>query len=361
MNILIVKTAAWRRRARALRIALLPGTGLDDPTYGRIVEGLCAELRRQGWRARGFCPKRCSQGELIRFRPDILHLHCSGHLGGRARRWLEAAARRPVQLILTFQDLDHPDLPAPDADSCRRIAGLVARASRVTALTPALARGVLLRYPKAAGKISVVGNGVAREWFRGEAPCRDGATIVAAARLSPYKGIDLLLWAFCEFCRRAPDARLLIFGKDFQDGHYQGLARRLDLMSRVRFAGSVTGARLRAALHGARIFVSPSRRETYGMAVLEALACGTAVLAARTGAASQLLRHGRDAWLVPPGDWRALERGLSRLWPDASLRRRLGRAGRAAARRATWERRAREYGRLYASAWDGGWESRRCG
>jgi glycosyltransferase involved in cell wall biosynthesis len=325
---------------------LLPGTGLDDPTYRRVCSGLTQALRRQGIPARAFCPRRGSLRSFRAFAPEVLHLHFSGHLSAEARRWTEVFSRGPGRLVLTFQDLDHPDLPHPDAPTRREISALVKKATRVTAVCGSLARLVLRRYPDAAGKLSVIGNGVGREWLAAGKRNED-SLVVAISRLAPYKGIDLLLWAFRAFCDREPSARLCVFGKDFQGGHYQRLARRLHLEGRVRFAGSVSGSVLRGALHRARVFVSASRRETYGMAVLEALACGTPVLATRVGAAKELLRHRRDAWLIAPGDWLGLERGLRSLWHDAVLRGRLARAGIHAARGATWDSRAAEYARIY--------------
>ncbi|MCX5796113.1 MAG: glycosyltransferase family 4 protein [Elusimicrobia bacterium] len=330
-----------------MRLALLPGTSLQDPTYRRVLASLAEALRGSGWKARCFCPRRSRLGDLALFRPDLVHLHFSGHLGAAARRWLDSAAVRRARLVVTFQDLDHPDLPAPDAVQRRHIASLLARASRVTALTPDLARAVGRRYPRAAGQVAVVGNGVGREWFCRAAGRRDGDSIVAAARLAPYKGIDLLLWAFCGLLRQEPRARLLVFGQDFQNGRFQDLALRLGLRGRVRFTKAAAAAPLRAALAKARVFVSASRRETYGMAVLEALAGGAPVLTTRTGMAARQLRHGREAWLVPPGDVAALERGLRHLWSDPALRLRLATAGRRMAQGALWQKRAREYARLY--------------
>jgi glycosyltransferase involved in cell wall biosynthesis len=288
----------------------------------------------------------------------LVHLHFSGHLGAAARRWLDSPAAKQARLVVTFQDLDHPDHPALGAAQRRRVAGLLARADRVTALTTDLARAIRRRYPRTAGRIAVVGNGVAREWFR-RGPRRRDDTIVAASRLAPYKGIDLLLWAFCGFSALEPRARLVVFGEDFQDGRFQDLARRLGLGGRVRFTKADSVAPLRAALASARFFVSASRRETYGMAVLEAMAGATPVLATRVGVVAQELRHGREAWLVPAGDPLALQRGMHRLWSDAGLRRRIGPVGRRVARCALWERRAEDYRRLYEAALAEGKQGRR--
>lgn len=328
-----------------MKIALVAATTLDDPTYARVCRGLARALAVRGHAARAFDPSLAAS--LRRFSPDVLHAHFSGRLPAPARALLLRSARAGARVVLTFQDLDHPDHPVRTAAQTREIAALVRAAARVTALTPTLGRAVLAAYPAARGKLAVVGNGVGPEWFAPAGPGRGG--IAAAARLAPYKGVDLLLWAFRGLLEREPAARLVVCGRDFSDGHYQELARRLGLAGRARFLGCVGDARLRRELSGARFFVSSARSETYGMAALEAMASGRAVLSSRTGAARELT-HGREAWLVPPGDWRALERGLLRLWSDAGLRRRLARGGRRAAAARTWDDRARRYERLYRCA-----------
>lgn len=328
-----------------MRIALVPATTLRDPTYGRVCRGLAHALAARGHDARAIDPGDAAR--LRRFSPDVVHAHFSGRLPAAAAALYARCARGGALLVLTFQDLDHPDHPRRTAAQTRAVAALVRSAGRVTALTPPLARAVRAAYPAARGKLAIVGNGVGLEWFAAPRAGRGG--VVAAARLARYKGIDLLLWAFRGLLEREPGARLVVCGRDFSDGHYQELARRLGIAGRTRFLGGVGGARLRKELSRSRFFVSASRSETYGMASLEAMAAGRAVLASRAGAARELV-HGRAAWLVPAGDWRALERGMLRLWRDAALRRTLALGGRRAAEARTWGDRARRYERLYRCA-----------
>ncbi|MBI5624196.1 MAG: glycosyltransferase family 4 protein [Elusimicrobia bacterium] len=329
-------------------IALLPGTTLSDPTHRRVLAGLKAALRSRGWAASAFCPAGTPLSALRSLRPGIVHLHTSGRVTAQAERRVRDCLGRGSKLVLTFQDLGHPDMPRPSAALRRRVAGLARRASLVTALTADLARRVRQEHPAVSRKLRVVGNGVDSGWFRpAGAARRPGDDILAVCRLAPYKGVDLLLWAFGTLAKTRPSARLNFCGRDFQAGHYRRLARRLGIAAKVRFRGEVSRSRLAAELSRARVFVSASRSETYGMAVLEALASGAPVLATRTGVAAELLRHGRDAWLVAPDDASALEQGLARLWSDASLRARLSRRGPKTACKALWDRRALEYGRLY--------------
>ena len=291
-------------------------------------DGLSRALSARGWR-------------LAARNPAVVHIQVGGSVSHRALADVERRRARGARVVVTLQDLDHPDLPDdPAADA--RLAELIGRADALSAVSVPLARAARRRFGR---RWAVVGNGV-DEGGAGRKARRDGATILAASRLAPYKGIDLLLMAFAALAARRPRARLLILGRDFQGGHARRLARALGLSRRVRFAGELPAPRVRACMRRARLFVFPSRRETWGMALMEALACAAPCLTARVGAAAGL-RSGRDALVFKPGDLGALTRGLSRLWDDAALRRRLSAAGPRVAARRSWTACAARCERLY--------------
>ena len=104
----------------------------------------------------------------------------------------------------------------------------------------------------------------------------------------------------------------------------------------MRFPGPRVGRRLDRAYAAADLLVLPSRAETYGMVVTEALARGLPVVATDVGGVPEALGHGaegtRPGLLVPPGDPAALGAALRSWLEDTDLRGRL--------RRAAWERRA---------------------
>ncbi|MBS0659001.1 MAG: glycosyltransferase [Verrucomicrobia bacterium] len=99
-------------------------------------------------------------------------------------------------------------------------------------------------------------------------------------RLHVKKGCDLLLEAFVAEAAAAPDAQLVMAGPD-QTGwqpELAALARRLGVADRIAWTGMLTGDLKWGALRAAEAFVLPSHQENFGLAVVEALACGTPVL-----------------------------------------------------------------------------------
>jgi glycosyltransferase involved in cell wall biosynthesis len=158
--------------------------------------------------------------------------------------------------------------------------------------------------------------------------------LLSVAAVIPGKGHDVLLDALSMLAGLR--WRCLCVGSLERDPAFaEGLRRRAcdgGMDGRVRFAGPQTGADLARSYGSADLLVLPSRAETYGMVVTEALARGLPVVAADVGGVPEALGHGADGTrpglLVPPGDPDALRDAL-RLWlEDEGLRRRLRRAAR---------------------------------
>jgi N-acetyl-alpha-D-glucosaminyl L-malate synthase BshA len=124
-------------------------------------------------------------------------------------------------------------------------------------------------------------------------------------------------------------ARLLLVG----DGPDR--ARSLELAHELGVAGDVevVGERadLPALLERAAVFLLPSENESFGLAALEALACGVPVVASRVGGVPEVVRDGEVGFLHDVGDWPAMAASTGRLLDDPVLRTRLGRAARALA------------------------------
>ena len=174
--------------------------------------------------------------------------------------------------------------------------------------------------------------------------CEDVHVLTVGA-LTTGKGHVMLLHALAEVPHRR--WQLTCAGSLTRDrdtvARVRAALSRLGLTDRVSLAGELDEVELEACFHGADLFVLASLRETYGMAVAEALARGLPVVATRTGAIPALV--GEDAGLVvPPGDGPALANALTRMLTDTALRARCGAGARTVRTRlATWDHAAVQF------------------
>lgn len=154
--------------------------------------------------------------------------------------------------------------------------------------------------------------------------------VFALGRMTYYKGWEVLV----EAARQLPPDVLVVIGGGGADlPRYRALAERAGLADRVRFVGPLSAASVEAHFALATVFCMAStlRAEAFGVAVLEAMARGLAVVCTDIPGSGLgwLQRHGETGLQVPPRDPGALAAALRCLLDDAALRRRLGTAGRA--------------------------------
>ena len=156
--------------------------------------------------------------------------------------------------------------------------------------------------------------------------------IVTAGRRHPVKGFDVAIDAIAMLRPRLPGVSFDIYG-DPQVGH-EAHARELD--AQVRRLALEQTVRLHphrpcpwTSWDGAALYVQPSRQEPFGMALIEAMACGLPVVATRVDGPSEIIDDGRTGVLVEPGDAAALAAAIERVVRDPELARDLADAGQA--------------------------------
>jgi D-inositol-3-phosphate glycosyltransferase len=173
--------------------------------------------------------------------------------------------------------------------------------------------------------------------------------LLFVGRLDPLKGVDLALEAMAYLDDR--EVELAVVGGEQDGKHVMERLRRLvggfGLKGRVHFTGPVPHERLPQYYSAAEALVMPSYYESFGLVALEAMACGTPVVAARVGGLASLVQDGETGFLVP---WHCPEPFANRLevllsHPD--LRDAMGRAARARAQLRGWPLVARETAALY--------------
>jgi glycosyltransferase involved in cell wall biosynthesis len=185
-----------------------------------------------------------------------------------------------------------------------------------------------------------------------------GGRLLSVGAVVPHKGHDLLLDAL----RRIPSPEwcCTVVGPLDRDPAFAERLRQQaadsGLGERIRFAGPRSGEDLRRQYRSADVLVLPSRLESYGMVVTEALAVGLPVVATAVGGVPEALGRTADGLpglLVPPDDADALGEALGTWLLDAGLRERLRRAARRRRRALEgWDATARRVATVLAAAGD---------
>jgi glycosyltransferase involved in cell wall biosynthesis len=176
-------------------------------------------------------------------------------------------------------------------------------------------------------------------WFRNESAnarkesAPGGAhKILYVGALNKRKGVTSLLEAFAIVARQQPETRLVLIGDGPLRSSLEALARRLGVHAQVDFGGFIQPIRLPATYAQAEIFVLPSLEDTFGVVVVEAMACGVPVVCSKYAGASSHLVDGTNAFIVDPEDTAQLADRILRLQSDAGLRARFAAEGRRVAR-----------------------------
>ncbi len=163
------------------------------------------------------------------------------------------------------------------------------------------------------GRIEVMPNTIDTGLFR-PAPRRetgpDGIKkVLLVSLLREGKGIPRLLRAWASLRDRRRDFQLEIAGDGPKGEEYRRLAKDLGLEKAVKFLGMKTRTEVAALIQGSDFIVQPSEAETFGMTVIEAMACGKPVVATRLPAFERTISEERGV-LVPAGDEEALARAI---------------------------------------------------
>jgi GalNAc-alpha-(1->4)-GalNAc-alpha-(1->3)-diNAcBac-PP-undecaprenol alpha-1,4-N-acetyl-D-galactosaminyltransferase len=174
-----------------------------------------------------------------------------------------------------------------------------------------------------ARKVRVIPNPVVVPAAHSAPPVKGGNSVIAMGRLGREKGFDLLLDAFARSQLPTAGWHLTILGDGPERAALQTQAAAFGLTPSTRFAGVVADPFL--WLRRADIFVLSSRFEGFPNALLEAMACGLAVIAFDCESGPRaIVRPDHDGLLVPAEDVGALSKALETLASDEALRRRLG-------------------------------------
>ncbi len=165
---------------------------------------------------------------------------------------------------------------------------------------------------------------------------RDRTLALYAGRLSRAKGIAVLVEEWSRLLERHPDLHLVLVGSgkeswDNCEDQIDEVIRTRSLQTKITLAGQST--RVHEYMQAADFFVSPSEYEGFGLAVVEALACGLPVTVTSVGIAPEIIRHGTNGFLFPPKDRPGLVAAMEECVANRSRWADIGRRARESAAR----------------------------
>jgi glycosyltransferase involved in cell wall biosynthesis len=231
----------------------------------------------------------------------------------------------------------------------------VQRAREVIAVSESTRRDLVRCYGVHPAKVTVVHEAAAPH-FRPASPETIAAVraryalpenfVLTVGTIEPRKNLSCLLDALQRLRQRGDATRLVIVGS--RGWLYEGFFRHLEelqLGDAVLLPGYVPDADLPAIYSAATLCVLPSLYEGFGLSVLEAMACGTAVVCSRTSSLPEV--GGDAARYFDPNDVEEMAEVIGTMWHDEALRAEMGRRGLAQARRFSWARAAEETMAVY--------------
>jgi phosphatidylinositol alpha-1,6-mannosyltransferase len=349
-NSLIVSTGAYAGAAESdARFPQLVDRVGVRATRLRAMHGLAAWTWRAGSIARRAQPDFTWCGEL---KP-----------AGYPARWLRLRQGVPYGMIAYGTELLLLDAKIGRSAfkrwTARQLLGHAAVVVAISRWTADVARAALERLGchELARGVRVVPLGTTPSQFRPGLDPRDvrtrygldgGPWLLTVARLEWHKGIDTVIQALPAVRAAHAGTRYAVAGVGDRGPQLERLAQDLGLGDAVRFLGAVPDADLPALYNAADLYVGASRRhdllaEGFGISLVEASACGLAVVGGRSGGVPDAVREGETGVLVDPDDPQAVAAGINGLLADAGLRRRFGAAGRRAVETFyNWDRVARD-------------------
>jgi len=213
------------------------------------------------------------------------------------------------------------------------------------------------RFGRPAERVFLCYNGVDTGVFhprgRGRLAGLEDARVVigTVCALRPEKRLEVLVEAFARLTPSGRGLALVIVGSGSERRRLEDLARRLGVGGQCRFEPATADVAL--WLRSIDVYVLPSESESFPNSLVEAMACGCAVVASRVGGIPEMIEHGRDGLLVPPGDASALAAALERLVESPGERAGMAAAAEGAGERFSLERNLLRTEEIYDALLDG--------
>lgn len=263
-------------------------------------------------------------------RPDLIH--ANSIRAGLVATIATARLDMPVVWHL------HDELPGHPLSTFIRLFALLASRSRFLAVSHAVSKNFRGAVAPLQKRLTVILNAIDETRFAPDARERtfkrvelgvENAECVVGivGQITPRKGQLELVRAFANVLKELPKAVLIVVGAPLfnRDQDYAELlieaARKLGIANSVRMLGSRSD--VASIMQSLDLLVVSSTVEPFGLVAVEAMACGTPVIATNTGGLAEIIEHAQTGWLIPARDERALAAAIITLTNRPALRTRL--------------------------------------
>jgi glycosyltransferase involved in cell wall biosynthesis len=228
------------------------------------------------------------------------------------------------------------------------------KASRVITFSEFSKRLVLKGLRKKKGKrVIVVSPGIDPSWFESKREAKGSKDLVLWGRMEEQKGISELLRALREVAGRIREVRLHLIGEGNMTKSYRKQAKDLGMQDRVNFHGWMSIDAIQEFIAKCAVGVFPSRVESFGLSMAEAMGAGLPIIATRVGALPEFIEDGVTGTLLPPGNIPALYRAILEKLENPDRAQALADAGRETVRqRFSWDQAAQEMTDIYQAVLD---------
>lgn len=285
---------------------------------------------------------------------DLLHVHYA--IPHATTAWLAKEMMRQSRNLPIITTLHGTDITLVGQESSfhpiTRFS--IERSDRVTAVSEFLRNETVRTFACRPESIAVIPNFVnLEEYHPDQAVCRDGLApsggkvITHASNFREVKRVRDVVRVFARI-RRAMPATLVMIGDGPDRDDAEREARDLGVEHEVRFLGRL--GNVVNLLQASDLFLLPSQSESFGLAALEAMACGVPVVGSRAGGLPEVIEDGRSGLLEPPGSVEAMGRRAVELLRDPAAHGAMRAAARARASQFSADLVVPRYEALYAEA-----------
>lgn len=283
-------------------------------------------------------------------RYDLVHLHAANEIPGFCLGYTLRKTLKDYKLVIQIYTALARGLPRSLFEACCIISSHMADA--VFSLSDFSKKNVSEAYHVPQSKIKVTYAGVDETFFkeRNRNATNEQFNLLFCGRIAGprrQKGIDILLRAMY-FILKENDVKLKLIGTGSRVEEYKALSHELGIGEHVEFLGFVDYDNLPEYYSNADLFVLPSRRESFGLVLAEAMAAGLPVVSTNIGAIPEVVVDGKTGILVPPDEPKIFANAVNSLLSDSQRREVMGMKGRERVKKYfTWEKVAERVLRFY--------------